>query len=145
VRDSKFGRALVIETYEGNYVLGFRIDPKEKLYSCYKMLLSIQEAFVQHPVYGVEFNPDLLDQESEMEKKRRLSTAVVDEADEVDENPDLASDAFAAYFADGTHRNLDKLEIVFCEELGLAIEKPKEGFTIESLWEVIPSTNSGKP
>jgi hypothetical protein len=31
------------------------------------------------------------------------------------------------------------LEIVFNEELGLAVEKPKEGFTLQSLWEVIPS------
>ena len=78
----------------------------------------------------------MLDQESELEKKRRLSNAVVDE------NPELASDAFAAYFADGTHRNLHKLEIVYSESLGLAIEKPKEGFTIQSLWEVIPSSSN---
>jgi Bardet-Biedl syndrome 5 protein len=51
----------VIETSEtgGNYVLGFRIDPKEKLHGVYKTLLSIQEAFAQHPVYGVEFNSDV--------------------------------------------------------------------------------------
>lgn len=68
----------------------------------------------------------------------------MDEVEEVDENPELASDAFAAYFADGTHRTTEKLEIVYCESLGLAIEKPKEGFTIESLWEVIPSTLPNK-
>lgn len=62
MRDSKFGKALVIETSEtgGSYILGFRIDPKEKLMGTYKTLLSIQEAFLQHPIYGVDFNPDVI-------------------------------------------------------------------------------------
>jgi len=156
-------------------VLGFRIDPKEKLQEAFKTLLSIQEAFAQHPVYGVDFNADVspslrrrqapltpssstpggltklnmpflmqlcvqtLDQETEAEKRHRLHTSLVDEVEEVDENPDMASDAFAAYYADGAPSG-NQLEIVFCEELGLAIEKPKEGFTIQSLWEVIPTS-----
>jgi Bardet-Biedl syndrome 5 protein len=62
VRDSKFGKALVIDTTEagGNYVLGFRIDPKEKLFSVYKALLSIHETFMQYPEFGVEFNLDVI-------------------------------------------------------------------------------------
>lgn len=86
-----------------------------------------------------------MDQENELEKQHRLHSAIVEEIDEVDNNPELASDAFAAYFADGHHsasnnaRMKKKLEIVYNEELGLAIEKPKEGFTLQSLWEVIPS------
>ena len=63
----------------------------------------------------------------------------MDEVEEVDENPELASDAFAAYYADGQGSG-NKLEIVFSEELGLAIEKPKDGFTLQFLWEVIPSS-----
>ncbi len=51
----------MIETCEtgGSYILGFRIDPKERLLAAYKMLMSIQEAFLQHPIYGVDFNPDV--------------------------------------------------------------------------------------
>jgi len=62
VRDSKFGKALVIDTTEagGNYVLGFRIDPKEKLVSVYKTLMSIHETFMQYPEFGVDFHPDVL-------------------------------------------------------------------------------------
>lgn len=44
---------------------------------------------------------------------------------------------FQAYFADG-NKEKDR-EPVYSEELGLAIEKLKDGFTIAGLWEVLPS------
>ncbi|OXA37942.1 Bardet-Biedl syndrome 5 protein homolog [Folsomia candida] len=148
IRDSKFGKALVIDTTEsgGSYVLGFRIDPKEKLLSVYKSLMSIHETYMTYPEYGVEFNPDSIEAESE-ERKTRLAKGVVtfaDEVEEIEDNPELVSDAFGAYFADGyRHENAadreKKVEIIFCEELGLAVEKPKDGFTMQQLWEVIPS------
>ena len=40
-----------------------------------------------------------------------------------------------AYFADGT-KTKDS-EPVYCPELGMAVEKLKDGFTIQGLWEVI--------
>jgi len=51
----------VIDTTEagGSYVLGFRVDPKEKLNSVYKTLISIHDTFMQYPEYGVDFNPDV--------------------------------------------------------------------------------------
>ena len=39
-----------------------------------------------------------------------------------------------AYFADGNKQVDD--EPVFNDKLGLAVEKLKDGFTIESLWEI---------
>jgi len=87
----------------------------------------------------------MIDAESEQEKKDRLLRAITDEiVDEIDDNPELVSDAFAAYFADGynpqdPNNAGGKFEIVYCEELGLAIEKPKDGFNLQQLWEVIPS------
>ncbi len=47
------------------------------------------------------------------------------------------SDVFAlqAYFADG---NKDKdRDPVYSEELGLAVEKLKDGFTLQGLWDVL--------
>ena len=41
----------------------------------------------------------------------------------------------AAYLAEGPQKDR---EIVFCRELGVAMEKIKEGFTLESLWSVLP-------
>jgi Bardet-Biedl syndrome 5 protein len=59
-----------------------------------------------------------------------------EEVQEIDETSDEMSNAFVAYFADG---GVDRdREPVYCRELGLAIERPKDGFTLQSLWEVIP-------
>ncbi|XP_015778467.1 PREDICTED: Bardet-Biedl syndrome 5 protein-like [Acropora digitifera] len=52
-------------------------------------------------------------------------------------NDGEGTDAFAAYFADGD-KSSDR-EPVYSEELGLAVEKLKDGFTIQGLWEVVPS------
>ena len=41
-----------------------------------------------------------------------------------------------AYFADGDKK--EDREPVYSAELGLAIEKLKEGFTLAGLWEVMP-------
>ncbi|KAG3274653.1 Bardet-Biedl syndrome 5 protein isoform X3 [Marmota monax] len=55
--------------------------------------------------------------------------------DDVEIDADDHTDAFVAYFADG-NKQQDR-EPVFSEELGLAIEKLKDGFTLQGLWEVM--------
>ncbi|XP_014941390.1 Bardet-Biedl syndrome 5 protein isoform X5 [Acinonyx jubatus] len=55
--------------------------------------------------------------------------------DDVEIDSDDHTDAFVAYFADG-NKQQDR-EPVFSEELGLAIEKLKDGFTLQGLWEVM--------
>lgn len=53
---------------------------------------------------------------------------------EVIETEDEVADAFSAYYADA-NKNVDR-EPVFSPELGLAIERPKEGVTLDMLWRV---------
>uniref|UniRef100_A0A3Q2R2X1 Bardet-Biedl syndrome 5 n=1 Tax=Fundulus heteroclitus TaxID=8078 RepID=A0A3Q2R2X1_FUNHE len=84
----------------GGYVLGFKIDPVEKLQDALKEINSLHKVYSSNPIFGVDY---------EMEEK--------------------------AYFADG-NKQQDR-EAVFSEELGLAIEKLKDGFTLQDLWEVI--------
>lgn len=38
-----------------------------------------------------------------------------------------------------SHLQSSDREPVYSEELGLAVEKLKDGFTIQGLWEVVPS------
>lgn len=56
-RDSKFGRALVIETTErsGGYILGFKIDPAETLEYARKEIRSLFDVYSRKPVFGVEY------------------------------------------------------------------------------------------
>lgn len=65
----------------------------------------------------------------------QLGLPDVDEA-EIDESVNDTADVLAAYLADGLHHDR---EPIFSNELGLAIEKLKEGYTLQTLWEVIPS------
>ena len=56
VRDSRFGRVLVLETTarSGGYILGFKIDPTETLEYVRKEIRSLFDAYGQRPVFGVE-------------------------------------------------------------------------------------------
>lgn len=65
----------------------------------------------------------------------QLNLPEMDE-EEIDESVSDAGDVLAAYLADGHHHDL---EPVFSPELGLAVEKLKDGYTLQTLWEVIPS------
>lgn len=58
VRDSKFGPALVIIVSEqsGGYLLGFRIDPEDRLGAVYKELISLHSVYSQNPIFGVEYS-----------------------------------------------------------------------------------------
>lgn len=57
LRDSKFGVALVIESSEmsGGYVLGFRIDPQQRLQEVLKEIQSMHQAYCSRPILGVDY------------------------------------------------------------------------------------------
>ncbi|KAF4108743.1 Bardet-Biedl syndrome 5 protein homolog isoform X1 [Onychostoma macrolepis] len=130
IRDSKFGLALVIESSQqtGGYVLGFKIDPMDKLQDAVKEINSLHKVYSANPIFGVEYEME--------EKPQPLEELTVEQPpDDVEIEPDEHTDAFTAYFADGNKQH-DR-EPVFSEELGLAIEKLKDGFTLQGLWEVM--------
>ncbi|XP_055456431.1 Bardet-Biedl syndrome 5 protein homolog isoform X3 [Psammomys obesus] len=130
IRDSKFGLALVIESSQqsGGYVLGFKIDPVEKLQESVKEINSLHKVYSANPIFGVNYEME--------EKPQPLEALTVEQIqDDVEIDSDDHTDAFVAYFADG-NKQQDR-EPVFSEELGLAIEKLKDGFTLQGLWEVM--------
>lgn len=57
IRESKFGLALVIESTlnSGGYVLGFRIDPLERLYKITEELQNLYKIHLEHPELGVYY------------------------------------------------------------------------------------------
>ena len=54
---SKFGMALVLNSSEhsGGYVLGFRIDPADKLQKIHKELTSLHKLYSSTPIFGVQY------------------------------------------------------------------------------------------
>lgn len=114
----------------GSYVLGFRVDPEEKLKILYKELTSLHEVYSNNPIYGVEYNWLNNDQIQE-----QYNSALVDDLDVVEEPRGEITNVLVAYLADG--QKLDRPP-VYSSELGLAVESLKEGYTLQKLWEVIP-------
>ncbi|XP_018877764.1 BBSome complex member BBS5 isoform X3 [Gorilla gorilla gorilla] len=112
----------------GGYVLGFKIDPVEKLQESVKEINSLHKVYCASPIFGVDYEME--------EKPQPLEALTVEQIqDDVEIDSDGHTDAFVAYFADG-NKQQDR-EPVFSEELGLAIEKLKDGFTLQGLWEVM--------
>eukprot|EP00753_Platysulcus_tardus_P008187 PLAT1577.1.p1 GENE.PLAT1577.1~~PLAT1577.1.p1 ORF type:complete len:346 (-),score=153.88 PLAT1577.1:76-1113(-) len=126
IRESKFGPALVIETSprSGGYVLGFRLDPVERLQSVFKEIAALYKVFSVSPIFGVDFLVE--DKPLPLDERR-----VAREEDDV-EIEETETDSMAAYFAE-EHKDRDR-EPVFDATLGLAVESLGEGITIEKLW-----------
>ncbi|PNJ59790.1 T0057746 isoform 1 [Pongo abelii] len=109
IRDSKFGLALVIESSQqsGGYVLGFKIDPVEKLQESVKEINSLHKLYSASPIFGVDYEME--------EKPQPLEALTVEQIqDDVEIDSDGHTDAFVAYFADG-----NKLDSIASEWVGL--------------------------
>ncbi|KAJ1478191.1 bardet-Biedl syndrome 5 protein, partial [Baffinella frigidus] len=129
VRDSKFGPALVIGTSKrsGPYVLGFRVDPVEKLTVVMKEVESLFMTYSADPVYGVEFSV-----EKQAEPKDLKAARQMDDGHNIDVSNEANHDALAAYYADGT-KAFDR-EPELNPYLGLAVESLPDGIKLTDLY-----------
>lgn len=125
-RDSKFGKALVLETSElsGGYVLGFRLD--EKLDEAFSEITQLWKVYMANPTFGVECT---FEDEEELEK---VTIPHVEDNVEIIETPGACLPS--SYLTGDDSKDRD---IIFSDELGLAIEEPPEGVTVEDLWKII--------
>lgn len=55
---------------------------------------------------------------------------------EIQESGDEISNVFGLYFSDG---GISQRKPVLSSHLGLAVEEPKEGSSLQTLWELLPS------
>ena len=137
VRDSKFGYALVLETFarSGGYILGFRIDPKEKLDEVFKELQNLHQVYSTTPNFGVEFSV-----EAEAPSIQQLLAPRVEEDVEIVEDQQ-DSHAMAAYYMEGSdgvkEGELQHQNIVYDSRIGLAVEGMQPGLSLDALWRVM--------
>lgn len=113
--------------------LGFRIDPEEKLQIVYKELNSVSSVYSNNPIYGVECTwlPPKRD------NNERMTSSFIDDIEEIEDPRSEISNTISAYLVDKGHSK--ERPPVYSQDLGLAIEKVKDGFLLRQLWEVIPS------
>ncbi|KAK9410702.1 kelch-like 41 [Crotalus adamanteus] len=120
IRDSKFGLALVIESSQatGGYVLGFKIDPTEKLEETAKEINSLHKVFSVSPIFGVDYEME--------EKPQQLEDLTVEQIEEdVEIEANEQTDAFVAYFADGNKKRLAVGNCLAILRLGLLLDCPR--------------------
>jgi Bardet-Biedl syndrome 5 protein len=134
VRDSKFGRALVVETFAkaGGYILGFRVDPQDRINEVFKEISSYFQIYSVAPIFGVEHSL-----EAEAAPIDQVLQAKVEEDVElVDDLED--THAVAAYYAESAVDDTSKFEAIqYDGRLGLAVEGLVDGITLDQLWRVV--------
>lgn len=152
MRDSKFGRAIVLETYAkaGGYILGFRVDPRERINDVFRELISLYQVYSNTPVFGVDFSVESADNPSNATSSSHLemlsstgpggNPRVTEDVEIIDEQED--THAIAAYYAQSGmlenetgHEMADYIQ--YDPKLGLAVETLVNGMTLEQLWRVI--------
>lgn len=141
LRESKFGRALVLETFAkaGGYILGFRVDPQERIADVFQEIQSLYQVYSVGPIFGVDFAVEA--EAPEMEAL--LQSKVVEDADSLLDDQLDDSHAIAAYYSDsaaggggdGSASRFDSVQVD--AQLGLAVEGLVDGITTEQLWRVI--------
>lgn len=133
VKESKFGTALVLETSEfsGNYILGFKLD---NLDDVYQEITALYKVYTSNPVFGVECALEEVNHDIEKVTIPKVEDEF-EEADHDQTGPNMTSAQY--YMTAGSLEKKKNAEIIFSEEIGLAVEKPPEGLTLEKLWKIM--------
>lgn len=123
--------ALVVTSsaQSGGYVLGFKMEPEERLQTLYKELLSLYIIYSKNPIYGIVYK-------SSNNKDNYEQLSLIPDMEETEDQRNELSNTLTAYLASEAH--VKDREIVYNNELGLAIESLKDNITLQKLWEVIP-------
>ncbi|KAL0213584.1 hypothetical protein RCL1_007210 [Eukaryota sp. TZLM3-RCL] len=130
IRKSKFGPALVVQTsaHAGGFVLGFRVDPMEKLQNVNQAIMNLYKLYCDSPIYGIQYtmeeSPPPLEQLKVTKQTENLAL-----------RDDEFSSSAGAYVTDGGEGR-DRPP-VYSTELGLAIEALHDGVSVKDLWQII--------
>lgn len=146
LRETKNYPALVIQTgaRAGALLLGFKIDDISTRQTVFTEISALREAAFEKPNYGVHVDAiEGTDKTSSNAKSApRAANIAVNEDEKViiDDRSaagDSRSDALALYFTGGADASSGvdgPRSIIFSPLLGLAVEQPPAGLTLERLW-----------
>ena len=148
VKQSKFGKALVISSRPaaGGYVLGFRIDPADRLAAVCAEIKSLLAVYSANPVFGVAFVVEAAPAPLEQLREARVADDITitsgggggggggDGDDDGGDGMGMV-DPTAVYFAEAMKEE-DRAPS-FNGHLGLAVEGLPKGISVEQLWSVV--------
>lgn len=129
-------------------MLGFRIDPVERLNELFKELCSLHTIYTEQPNFGIQYNPQDARQRLAAAAEEAAALAAqfkIEDYQELDERQEreintklnnyLAADSLGVLASD----NKLSHEPVYCKELGFAMEPIPEGYSLQDLWNVLPT------
>lgn len=130
VRDSTYGKAIVLETHAINngYMAGFKLENYEKVYTELCNLLKVHS---ENPVFGIES----VVEEKMTTQKSTVAQRIADDVQII--GGDYYKPTSAAVYSYMEQDMKQDRPIVFSKELGLAVEQPPEGISLEELWKII--------
>lgn len=134
---------MVIQTAEtgGGYVLGFRIDPPERLTEIYQELISLHTVFTENPNFGVVYESAEMDKQNLSANAQRKEIRI-EEFQEIDERQEKEINSkLNTYLAEGSlavGEEKPPREPFYCKELGFAMERIRDGYKLKDLWDVLP-------
>lgn len=121
-------------------MLGFRIDPAERLNEIYKELISLHTIYTESPNFGVRY--DSADAKKRLEKMKEAEEFKTEEFQEIDERQEReVNTKLNTYLAEGmavAGSEVPTREPVYCKELGFAMERLRNGYKLQDLWDVLP-------
>lgn len=138
----------IVSTINSFKVLGFRIDPSELLHDVYKELTSLFMLYSESPIFGVEYDTKqtVRQKKSTCDDKMKLFPLLQNEKEdllrieEITEIDNVASSEinskFTSYLNQGDSNGKHR-EPFYCKELGFAMEKLRDGYSVKDLWNVI--------
>ena len=155
IRDSKFDKALVVETFfkgisevcdKGGYLLGFRLDDSERLANLISEMDKLLASFRKTPILGIDIEEDAIfskivadgiakdgfsgtksKSESDSEKDEVLGSGFIDGSVKA-KNYEIVQDLNSNVDKEGT-------KYFYCKEIGgLALQELQSGQSLDSLW-----------
>ena len=137
IRESKLGTAIVIEVFQksGGYILGFRIDPIERLQEIADEVHAMHQIYAATPIFGLTHETVLRTTNDDERKDNTNAETFIDDDVNIVDTPDR-NDVLSLYCAEGA--KLADREPVYNAELGLAVERLRDDYTISQLWNVMP-------
>jgi len=136
-RNSKFGKALVINTHKnaGGYMLGFRLDPPELLERIFTEIKTLRKVFASKPIYGIQFTVEKDHHSTGNNLEQFRVTREEDDVEIIEDDSPSMNHIGSLYASDDLSTSGG--DPVFNNDLGLAMEPLKRGGgKVSELWQL---------
>ncbi|EAO00071.1 Bardet-Biedl syndrome 5 protein [Trypanosoma cruzi] len=150
MRPTKYGAAILLETssYAGSCLIGFRVDPVDRLRGLFRECVSLWKAWSARPVLGIAVTLEDAPPREEGDANMKhinddggdgpfsLLSSQHRKLDGENVVTQVETDAFAAYYADVGQKGTDRRP-EYDASIGLAVERLRTGVTLRELWTVV--------